>query len=308
MKKYLFLIIATGSMLVGSLFASCAGEDELTAEEDNRSSYFAPDPSATDEVSIMRRDFYQEQGSYLLFTDTLRHEPLGRDYNGTMQYFTETVDLGYSVGATMSSLSTYSYTYLNTLEEKKEALAFLKTYVLTHLNNLHPYSWLLVKTITVTTNDDVSDAPAAAGERAIAVAYDAEQLTDESSKEALGQNVLSTVLSSVLSSSKNDDKLQTFYAISESLYDSSYPVPDYTQEGNLQYLNAHGFIILKWLIPNVWPYYGMYPSKSDDLKSYINLIFNSTEAEVKEKYADCPIVLQKYTLLKELLKEVGYKE
>lgn len=134
---------------------SCGEEDILTAEEDDRSSYFMPSPDATDEESVLRRNFYEEEHSYLLFNDTLRHEPLGIDFNGNMQYFTEVLDLSYNVGATSTPTVQYSYTYLSTLTEKQAAVDFMKAHVLNHLNeSLRPYSWFLVREISSVSTMD----------------------------------------------------------------------------------------------------------------------------------------------------------
>lgn len=79
--RYCFIYISV-LLLLGVV--ACGDEDALTPEVDTITDCFAPDPNATDEESVLRREFYTTEKSYLLFNDTLRHEELGIDYNGDM--------------------------------------------------------------------------------------------------------------------------------------------------------------------------------------------------------------------------------
>ena len=138
MKHYAYLFAIVWLYL---LLTDCGKEDNLIAEYDNRTSYFLPDPGATDEESVLRRDFYEKENSFLLFTDTLRHEELAPDFNGDMKYFTEILDMTYSVGSSSISVFTYAYEYHTSFEAKRQSTSFLKSYILPHLSvQLRPFS------------------------------------------------------------------------------------------------------------------------------------------------------------------------
>ena len=87
---YISVLFLTG-------MTACAKEDTLTPEVDTNIDCFAPAADAMDEESVLRRTFFEQENCYLLFSDTLRREELGKDSNGDMQYFIELLDVNYSV-------------------------------------------------------------------------------------------------------------------------------------------------------------------------------------------------------------------
>ena len=109
MKKYPIFLAACMSVF---MMAACGGdEDTLSTEYQDPTVHFFPDPSATDETSVLQREFKKKYDSYLLFTDTLQHYQIGVDVNGDPQYFTELLNILYSVGQTASIVDRQTYTY-----------------------------------------------------------------------------------------------------------------------------------------------------------------------------------------------------
>ncbi len=294
-------ILVSGLFLLG--MAACESEDALVAEPDTLTECFAPDPDANDEVSAMQRKFYKEEGNYLLFTDTLRHEPLGLDSNGDMQYFTELLDLGYTLGNTSSvQAKSYTYGYLETISEKEEAVAFIKEYVLVHLPaGLRPFSWLL--TTSIMDNSTYESLDALSGQRGIAVAvgYALADMTEEE-KSVLAASVLSATLSASLSTKTTE--MAPFYKFCQSLYHSYFNLVDYTDEENMQKLKEFGFITpyVTWGIELM----GVCPTSEQDVTSFIKLVMGYTQAEIAEMYAGYPIVIEKAQVMGNLIKELGY--
>ena len=84
----------------------------------NPSDYFQPAADDNTEEAQLRRKFFADHGSYLLFNDTLQNVYLGKDINGDPRYFVETVDLTYTVGQTGygTSQSSYTFTYIPNFE------------------------------------------------------------------------------------------------------------------------------------------------------------------------------------------------
>ena len=84
----------------------------------NPSDYFQPAADDNSEEAQLRRKFFADHGSYLLFNDTLQNVYLGKDINGDPRYFVETVDLTYTVGQTGygTSQSSYTFTYIPNFE------------------------------------------------------------------------------------------------------------------------------------------------------------------------------------------------
>lgn len=167
--RYCFIYMSV-LLLIGVV--ACGDEDALTPEVDTITDCFAPDPNATDEESVLRREFYTTEKSYLLFNDTLRHEELGIDYNGDMQYKTELLDIGYTLGSGMVGGSIdYKYGYLQSIEDKRAAVTFLKEYVLPHLStSLKPFSWFVPASISYMSGNTMVTLTAVAGQRSVVIA------------------------------------------------------------------------------------------------------------------------------------------
>ncbi|MDH5826278.1 hypothetical protein [Sphingobacterium faecium] len=293
-------------MIVILCLTSCKKESIPVVEEDPTSSLFLPDPAVTDQESTIRRAFFKEEKSYLLFNDTLRNEFLGVDYNGDRQYRTELLNMGYILAGTVEGSYTYTHELLQSIAEKQSAVDFMKTYVLPRLPEvLRPYSWFLTLSTEVIDPFGVPSYPVAiAGQRSVAVALGDLSLLSLDEKTELSTAILATTISykSALLNTITDP----FYAISETLYDTQFPLDNFTEEDNLEALQVRGFIIHNWLIEGFLLSYGAIPNRTKDFESYVKLIFNSTEAEVTAKYKNYPIVLQKYRLLKTIFVKQGY--
>lgn len=287
-------------MLMG--LASCSSEDTPTAERDTLTDCFAPDPDATDAESVLRRNFKQEEGSYLLFNDTLTHEYLGKDYNGDDRYKTETLDMGYTIGNTSSNeTKVYLYEYITEQSEKEAAVAFLKEYVLVHLpKSLRPFSWFLCKSITDT--DDYSTPTTLTSQRCIAVALGDIESAD---KKTVATAVCSAALAKGLDS--KEDETQAFYDVCDGLYEEYFDTsenPDYDIEVNLKLLQRAGFITpyITW----GFTIQGKYPTKSADMESFTSLVLNYSMEEIEAMYADYPLVVDKARILRSIIEQVGY--
>ncbi|MDE7374510.1 MAG: hypothetical protein K2M86_04195, partial [Odoribacter sp.] len=64
--------------------------------------------------------------------------------------------------------------------------------------------------------------------------------------------------------------------------------------------NEYGFI-------SFYTSYGSFPyGVKEDMEAFINLIFEKTEKEVEEIYADYPKVIEKYRILKQVISEFGF--
>lgn len=101
--KYIYILF---TLLVLLLFQACS-EDNLTPSEPYHT--FAPEDSDTSEEAQLRREFYSNNGFYILFNDTLRHKLIGSDSQGNPVYQTETVDPGWSLLVMMERQNRFVY-------------------------------------------------------------------------------------------------------------------------------------------------------------------------------------------------------
>ena len=307
--RYCFIYMSV-LLLIGVV--ACGDEDVLTPEIDTITDCFAPDPNATDEESVLRREFYTTEKSYLLFNDTLRHEELGIDYNGDMQYKTELLDIGYTLGSGMVGGSIdYKYGYLQSIEDKKAAVTFLKEYVLPHLSaSLKPFSWFVPASISYMSGNTMVTSVAVAGQRSvvIAVGSDITSKTDVQ-KKSLASSIFASYLGNQFIN--NETALEEFYAVCDGLHGKNFSRednPTQSEEINMKHQYEAGFVTQHYIrygsleIRTV----GIYPTKDEDITSFTEFIFTYTMEEIEAKFADYPKVITRARMLSDLIVDLGY--
>lgn len=305
MKTYKLLC----SFFVLLLFA-CSNENEL-APSNAKENYYAADNAATDPESLLRLDFYKKNSSYLLFNDTLRHELLTKDGDGNDVYFTETVDIGY----TMTSVTIpekYIYKYMQSLDDKKAAITFLESNILPHLSmKLCPFSWLLIKSISEykTVDNGVTytyqgDDSYAVGDRCTAIAMSGFSSLDNNGLHNFAQSLLSGILVNKVNKQPSS-LLDSFTKYCTSLYGKYSGTMPTTNDANMILMEQSGFIV-PYYFANVFVLKGYFPSGSDDISSYVKMIVTKTDDEVNALYGNYPIVMNKYNVMKTILLNLGY--
>lgn len=300
MKIYNYIL--AGFVSFGFL-SSCGNEDSLIGEEIQINNIFLPDANDHSKVAELRRTFYKKENSFLLFNDTLYHEQIGTTASGEPYYKTETLDILYSVGSTNQYANNFIYGYLLKYDEQKEASAFLSERILPHLGKkLRPFSWLLVSSIKQHLYGDVYDNfKVLSGERCLAIAVGDLLSLSEGEKNELANSLQIEVLSGALASKP---EMNEFYAFCEGLYEQfDFNYSDY--EDHSVYTYTCGFLTKK-KNPTTGLEMNFHPNKSTDVHDYINLVFSSSEEEVRTKFEKYPKVLKKYDIVKTLIDELGY--
>ncbi len=289
--------ILYGAGIMMLFLTSCDKEENLTPSG-IKENYFAVPEDAMDEESVLRRNFYEQEKVYLLFNDTLRHEKTGIDRNGNTVYFTETVDLSYQM--TVSTSSKYTFNYIPTLEKKQEFTTFILNKVLESLpEQLYPYSLLLVDSIKRYEKNTQTGTYAfyayeslIIGSRCTAIARNDFDKMSATEKEDFGLTLKAQILASIIDVSE--------YTIFDN-YGISYWNWPLTSKPMVGDVREVGFLK---------PYYygtrAYFPSRELDRQHYIELYLSKTEAEILKEYAEYPIVLEKYALIKEIMANVGF--
>jgi len=298
MKK-IYILFAILPMLM----ISC-GKDDLEVSYQDPADYFMPADDATDSTSILRRNFYDEYGTYLLFNDTLQYRYEGLNSEGEESYFTEVVDLTYYVGQTNSSNTEYYFTYLTSYPQRLQALDFLEQYVLTHTKGkMKPFSWLLVNKISGKNNLGSAVSPyAVAGQRCVAVAcnYIIVASRTDAQKKNLAQRVLLALIGKM--ANNNADAFTEFFKVSSKYYDQSMTSDGSSLESDKEkeLLYAAGFVGSS----SQWGSY--YPSQEDDLNQYATLLIQKTEAQLESLYGSYPLIMSKINLMRSTMISLGY--
>lgn len=282
------------------LMTACGEDDEtLGTEYQDPTNNFIPNPSANDDTSVLRREFKEKYGSYLLFTDTLQHYQIGIDVNGDPKYFTELLNILYAVGQSLPLTDTQKYTYFTDIEEQRKVVDYMDLYILNHITGkLRPFSWFLAKTIEVRNNRGEINRPfAACGQRTIVVSLGQALRLSESGKKTLATRILNTIIGQL--AQNNSSAFTDFFAISGALYSRSMSVPEGTTRN--EYLYQNGFISPASSSPNFY-----FPSQKDDLQAYSLIVISYTDERIENTYGQYPLVMNKIKMMREVLTKLGY--
>jgi hypothetical protein len=274
---------------------ACSKEEKLEPTE-MRYDYFTISPDATDEESILRRTFYETNKIHLLFNDTLRHEQRGTYADGTPYWFTELLDLSYNITGTTDGAR---FTYIQDIRHKEEAVHFVETYILPHLGEgLRPYSIFLVEKME-SYSYGWSETNFYNGRRCLALSTQGISDMDE---EEIKEQCIDIFYSIIAGKTKYyDEELTEFIAFGAPYYGEyfssfqSLTKPKPTAEE----MYTLGFI--SW---SSWSSY--FPYESSDLTAFLKAVFYEDEDTFKTQYAEYPVILQKYDIMKEVVKKKGY--
>lgn len=279
------------------LLVSCGGDEDIDVSFRDPSLNFQPAQDDQSFTAQLRRQFQEKYGSYLLFNDTLQHVYQGDDPNGTPVYFTERLDIDYSVGSTTLTNARYYYTLIEGDSLKQEAVDFMEQFILPHLTGkLKPYSWLLC--VRVNGNDNMNRPITAntysqVGQRAAVVAFNYifSRKRNDSQKQNFANRVINGIVGQL--AYNNTDAFTHFYSYSSEYYNVNFPSPAPSVEEQRQ----RGFISTGA---------GSYPSQQADLNTFVATLVTNDYAALQTRYANYPIILQKLAACRETLISLGY--
>lgn len=296
--------IAKILMVAAILVTAGCKDDKVTVDVKDVTVPFMPAVSDNSEEAQLRREFYGAYGSFLLFNDTLQHYQTGVDVNGEPHYFTELLDLTYEVGMSTYSNSKYAFTLLTDMESKRVGVTYVRDYLLPHITGkLIPYSWLLVDKITRDFIGSVSSPYAATGQRAVVVACNMLPRLTDAQKVQYTRQVMNVIIAKL--ASDNAEAFDEFFAVSQADYDGTFPDPR-TTAANTAILNEAGFICRGQSLGS--DVNGLYPSRDLDLNAFARQVAATTPEAFGKKYANYPLVLRKFEIMRAVLLDLGYKE
>ncbi len=277
MQKYIYLL----SMIALVCLFSCKKEDELTPSGAEKN-YFLPEDSDTSEEADLKRSFYSETNTCLLFSDTLFV-----DAQDTVM-----INFDYNYSVSYTGL-TYVYEELATIEEKEAAASFVQEYILTKMGTLpSPYSVLLFKNFQSLDDsygyDIYEELYVLTSLKTMVINVGEVSLLSDGEKEELTANVLTDYLGEQLTSNYTEE-LAGFFDVCSEYYSSWTNYATYT-ETDLY----NGFIY--------YPEYSFY-YRAEDLKSYLYAMLTTSEDDFRATYGAYDKVILKMENLNTILKE-----
>lgn len=283
---------------------ACRKEEALTPSTE-RNNYFAPDPVATDEESVLRRNFFEVTDCYLLFSDTLRHDYQGLNAYGEPWYITETVGLEWFV--TSTSFNRYHLEYLTTMEEKLRA-AELGMSLLSMMKTIKPFSILLVNGIDIYNNGEYkSSLSLFSGKRCLAIDVSAAlYMPDEEIEEYSYTTYATFILSSWGGDLSDfwykDSKAVDFFRINRSAHNKNkrnYDISNGLGDEEIEKFYELGFL------ENTNEQ--KTPTEVEDAISFIKTCLRMSDVEFRAKYEGYDYIMQKYEIIRPLMDEFDVK-
>lgn len=288
------------------LLAACS-EDDIVPNTLEENYFLEPITSSEFELAL-QKEFFEKEGVYLLFNDTLSREYLGDDVSGNPVYDYQIVDLSYSM---IASAGAFAFQYLQADEEKQAAADFLSDNVLPSLGeSMRPYSFLVVDVLEYYEDYYgelvlVDGTIVYSGWNCTAIAVQGINEMSEAEQESYRLQLLKSMANNKMQL-LDESVFDEFYAFCESYYSTYFMYEEaeafcqeYPTQYDLGFLStySYGYNGYMWLVN--------FKAKSYDLEDYTNAIFDTPEEEFRETYADYPIVLEKYQILKDIIESLG---
>jgi len=289
MKIYTGIFLLCGAML----FFSCKKNDSLVVDP-NTPDPFARYDNAASPLDHQIFQVYTSTGIPILYSDTLTKNPLVK------------LNVGYHL-TSLDSLITYRLSKSNA--DKLTGLAFIRDQILPLLGpKLKPYSVFMVDSVfsyKISYPNIRTPVPLTTylGWNTIVVGKIGmiKNMIPDSVK-TYKRDIFKAILSVALI--QQASLLTGYYAVSAAYYNKSV----YGPASTIYYLaympeEDYGFLSPNGVTP---PGYYPTPSQSTDLVLYLNQMLVLSATDFAAKYGSYPLVMSKYTLLRQALIALGF--
>ena len=300
MERYIWFILAC------FLAVGCSDENELKPSLADRDWFVIED--SEDPIGHERFLLYEKYGIPVFVNDTIGVEERGVDYYGNPVMYYCTLDINYTVGApvTDNGLQSRKYSLLESSEDQLAGISFLDNYLIPALpENMYFNSILLLDSLYemrmtgwAVERKDINVYQGALT-LAIGQVKSIAKMTPEEQNKHKG-----LILATLALKQLDEEQLSDFYMVS---YDPSpsaaMPSAKCEVYGFLDY-DSRYYAMNEGKDPSQWIYYTL--TRANDLEDFVLAYFQYSEKEFKELYADYPLVLEKYEIIKTLMTDFGY--
>lgn len=279
------------------LLAACDKTEDVTPSLAD-SNVFEPAEDDCSETAQIRREFYHETGSYLLFTDTLRTVSSGFGLDGTAGMTTELLDvMGYAMVG-YGSTTKYAYGYITDPQEQRDAVRLVREHLLWRMGRALPYSFLLVNSISYWDSSRKTDVyeTKLLGMRAYVISLN-EGAAFSDPEAYFGNMIADMVRTKILTMS--EEELAAFY--------------DFSREYYYEDKTAFGLPATYSSDATMWEYgffkdvYGRsFPDSAYDLKAWISSVTAYSRERFEAIYGSSAVMMNKYDVMAGIIEDLGY--
>ena len=295
MKKTVLYISNLLALLF--MFSACSSEETIIPGEVPFVDPFIIPADKTDAESVLRRGFYERTGVHLVLRDEV-----GQTLDANGNPYTEMIDLQWGF---TTQLSPDNYDILEP-EQQANAVAALEKYIISHI---HGEGNSLFSVYPVADYYDSSGDTQYIYNNVRCTLINMKQLLGAENEEDIisgSKAILKKIAEAMLDNLSYDEK-EAFYDFSEE-YHYEYIVDyidEWWDEQDMSYIYEYGFVNY-----NKDRYgdidYDYFPSYLQDFYQYRDFVLDYSEEYVRENFADYPLVIAKYELMKSLLIKAGY--
>lgn len=289
----------TSLVIASAVFVGCKEEEELSPSLPEVN-LFEPDENLNDEETVLRKNFYSDNGVYLIFQDTLK----GLDNDGNE--LIEAIDPSYTF--TGDDGNSYRWTLLDNIDDKKKVIDAINKLIIPHIKGgkFQPYSLLPVNNLEYLDYDEWVPLSIIANWRCMIISC--EQFIEcetEKGQQETAKNILYSLIS------KNLDYLNVlldpFHAVSEEFSGNyiSEIFPEWEDEQDITLVYECGYLrYYKDYYGD--PAYDDFLTKRNDFISFLTALITTDEEEFRTTYGEYDRIIRKYEILKNVVSDMGY--
>lgn len=282
------LLLALFSLCLTCGFAACSGEEEDTTPSLADINGFAPADNDNSPTAQLRREFYSQTGSYLLFKDTL--------ITKTSEGRPELLDVTYFI---MGSIDwqydyEYSYEYISDIDQQRKAAEYVQKYLVKRLGKNTPFSFFLVNDLGYYYRGRIRRIDKVLGLRSYVISMNNGEAFED--PETYFGDMMIDIVKSAMSKAP-EEQINRFYAFSKPYYGNDLDDPLTDQE--VWDLGMFYYIEDDW-----WGDYFYY--QSDDLAEWLEAVLTISPSEFEAKYGSSSVMMEKYALLRQIVIDQGF--
>ena len=283
------LLLALFAICISGVCVACGGEEDDTTPSYADVNGFAPADDDNSPTAQLRRDFYNQTGSYLLFKDTLiTHTSDGRS---------ELLDITYFIMGSIDWQSDYKYTYeyIEDIEQQRKAAEYVQKYLIKRLGKNTPYSFFLVNDLHYDYYGRLRQRDKVLGLRSYVISMGGGEAYDDP-ETYFGDMIVDIVKNSI--SRVPEEVMSQFYAFSNDYYGNDV-------DGELTEQEVWDLGMFYYIEDDWWGNYFYY--ESTDLSLWLEAVLTMSPSEFEAEYGSSSVMMEKYPLLREIILDQGFE-